>query len=259
MVGLPLADIAPEFIDLLEEVKERPSRIAQSQIHLQHGDAHRHLLVRIAAEISSRGVEGFVVTIDEITELVSAQRMAAWGDIARRIAHEIKNPLTPIQLAAERIRRKYGKEITSDREVFDRCTDTIIRQVGDIGQMVDEFSAFARMPAPEFKAEPLARILEEAVFLQKVAHPEVLYQLNDIPENTVCRLDEPQVKRVFTNLLQNANDAIEGRDGDPSELPEGRIEITVLEQDNHIVVRFEIMGAASQRRSGSPDRTLCNT
>ncbi len=242
MVGHALSEIAPEFNQLLEEVKERPSRIAQSQIHLQHGGAHRHLLVRIAAEISSSGVEGFVVTIDEITELVSAQRMAAWGDIARRIAHEIKNPLTPIQLAAERIRRKYGKEITSDREVFDRCTDTIIRQVGDIGQMVDEFSAFARMPAPEFKAEPLARILEEAVFLQKVAHPEVLYQLNDIPENTVCRLDEPQVKRVFTNLLQNAADAIEGRDGDPAELPEGHIEITVVEQETNILVRFEDNG-----------------
>ncbi|MBE7637325.1 PAS domain-containing protein [Sneathiella sp. P13V-1] len=242
MVGQSLYDVAPEFKDLLNEVRERPSRISQGQIHLESGDKHRQLLVRIAAEISASGVEGFVVTIEEITELVSAQRMAAWGDIARRIAHEIKNPLTPIQLAAERIRRKYGKEITSDREVFDKCTDTIIRQVGDIGQMVDEFSAFARMPAPVFKAEPLARILEEAVFLQKVGHPEIVYTLNELPSYTTCKIDEPQVKRVFTNLMQNAADAIEGREGDSKDLPEGSIEITVIEEDTDIIVRFEDNG-----------------
>ncbi|MEP4190943.1 MAG: ATP-binding protein, partial [Sneathiella sp.] len=220
----------------LEEVRERPYKIAQAQIHLQTTSTHRHLLVRISAEISEAGVRGFVVTLDEITELVSAQRMAAWGDIARRIAHEIKNPLTPIQLSAERIKRKYGKEITSDIETFNKCTDTIIRQVGDIGQMVDEFSSFARMPAPDFRPEQLSRIVEEAVFLQKVGHPEINYELDKDLPSSLCQLDPPQVTRVFTNLLQNAADAIEGRPGEPEILEPGKIVVRMLEDDNQLFV-----------------------
>ena len=117
-------------------------------------------------------ISGFVVTFDDITELLSAQRKAAWADIARRIAHEIKNPLTPIQLSAERLRRKYLKDIKNDPETFRICTDTIIRHVEDIGRMVDEFSSFARMPAPVLKPEDLATIVEQAVFLERTAHPE---------------------------------------------------------------------------------------
>src|SRR6185312_15607973 len=116
---------------------------------------------------------GLVLTFDDITRLVTAQRHAAWRDVARRIAHEIKNPLTPIQLSAERLRRKYRKEITADLETFDRCTDTIIRQVGDIGRMVDEFSAFARMPAPRFEDADAAELLRQAVFAQRVADPTI--------------------------------------------------------------------------------------
>ncbi len=238
MVGQPLEKVAPQLAELLDEVRERPYKIAQAQIHLQTTSTHRHLLVRISAEISEAGVRGFVVTLDEITELVSAQRMAAWGDIARRIAHEIKNPLTPIQLSAERIKRKYGKEITSDIETFNKCTDTIIRQVGDIGQMVDEFSSFARMPAPDFQPEQLSRIVEEAVFLQKVGHPEIDYELDKDLPSSLCQLDSPQVTRVFTNLLQNAADAIEGRSGDPETLEPGKITVRMIEDENQLIIEI---------------------
>ncbi len=236
MIGQTLVKIVPQLEELLNSVIERPYKIAQSQIHIQGAETQHHLLVRIAAQLSSNGIDGYVVTLDEITELVSAQRMAAWGDIARRIAHEIKNPLTPIQLAAERIKRKYAKEITSDLETFNKCTDTIIRQVGDIGQMVDEFSSFARMPAPEFRPEQLSTILEEAVFLQKVGHPDIEYVLDDTFSDSLCQLDTPQVTRVFTNLLQNAADSIQGREGNPDELEAGKINCSMRETENQLIV-----------------------
>ncbi|MBL4667398.1 MAG: GHKL domain-containing protein [Sneathiella sp.] len=238
MIGQSLEQVAPQLVDLFDEVRARPSQIAQGQVHLQTTPKHRHLLVRLTAEISPAGVEGFVVTLDEITELVSAQRMAAWGDIARRIAHEIKNPLTPIQLAAERIKRKYAKQITSDIEIFHKCTDTIIRQVGDIGQMVDEFSSFARMPAPDFRSEVLTRVVEEAVFLQKIAHSEIDYVIDDDLTQERCQIDMPQVTRVFTNLLQNAADSIAGRDGDLEKMEPGKIEITVQENETQLIVQI---------------------
>jgi two-component system nitrogen regulation sensor histidine kinase NtrY len=137
--------------DLLDEATRRPDRVAQAQLQIVAGSSTRTLLARIAAEQDDGGIGGFVVTFDDITELLSAQRKAAWADVARRIAHEIKNPLTPIQLSAERLRRNYLKEIKKDPETFRICTDTIIRHVEDIGRMVDEFSSFARMPTPVLK------------------------------------------------------------------------------------------------------------
>src|SRR6201987_5499119 len=162
--------------ELLAESERRPDRLAQSQVQLVSGNSTRTLLVRIAAEHVAGDISGFVVTFDDITELLSAQRKAAWADIARRIAHEIKNPLTPIQLAAERLRRRYLKEITRDAETFAVCTDTIIRHVGDIGRMIDEFSSFARMPSPVLKPENLVEIVHQAVFLQRTAHPEIAFE-----------------------------------------------------------------------------------
>src|SRR5207247_9932094 len=166
----------PEMAALLDEAARRPDRLAQAQVQIAGSNGTRTLLVRIAAEHDDGEIRGFVVTFDDITELVSAQRKAAWADIARRIAHEIKNPLTPIQLSAERLRRKYLKEIKKDPETFRICTDTIIRHVEDIGRMVDEFSAFARMPAPVLKPEDLATIVEQALFLQRTAHPKIGYE-----------------------------------------------------------------------------------
>jgi two-component system, NtrC family, nitrogen regulation sensor histidine kinase NtrY len=183
------------------------------------------LLVRIAAEREEGEIKGYVVTFDDITELVSAQRKAAWADVARRIAHEIKNPLTPIQLSAERLKRKYLREIRNDPETFTTCTDTIIRHVGDIGRMVDEFSSFARMPAPVMKDEDLVEIVRQAAFLQRAASPEIAIAL-DIPQSLRFSCDARQVSQALVNLLKNAAESIQARDGGA---PPARIVIRIIE------------------------------
>jgi two-component system nitrogen regulation sensor histidine kinase NtrY len=213
--GLALAEAAPE----LETVALEASRLggeAEGDIEIVRGGDQRLLRVR-----ASHGAEGVVLTFDDITRLVAAQRNAAWRDVARRIAHEIKNPLTPIQLSAERIRRRYRKEITGDAEVFDRCVETIIRQVGDIGRMVDEFSAFARMPTPKFARHDLAELIGQAVFAQRVADPSVVIDIEEplSPMPIVC--DGRIVGQALANVLKNAGEAIAAR---PSPAPApGRI------------------------------------
>jgi two-component system, NtrC family, nitrogen regulation sensor histidine kinase NtrY len=251
LVGQPFADVLPQMAFLLDEIRERPYRVAESQLQLQTDGIHRHLLVRVAAETSDSGLQGFVVTLDEITDLVSAQRMAAWGDIARRIAHEIKNPLTPIQLSAERIKRKYGKQIVDDIDVFNQCTDTIIRQVGDIGQMVDEFSSFARMPTPTFNSENLVDLVSQGIFLQKVAHPEIEYVFDEISGPIMYDCDAAQVNRVITNLLQNSADAIEGREGPAEELEKGRIVVLLYEDTGNYVIQVTDNGRGLPKKDRS--------
>jgi len=173
----------------------------------------RTVLVRIGAELSAGRTDGFVVTFDDITELQSAQRKAAWADVARRIAHEIKNPLTPIQLSAERLKRRFAKEIQSDPDTFTLCADTIIRHVGDIGRMVDEFSAFARMPQPVIKPEDLGQIAREALILQKTGRPGITWE-SDIPaRGPTVSCDRRMLRQALTNLLQNAADAVAMREG----------------------------------------------
>ena len=200
------------MMHLLQEARAPPDRLIEEQIELDRGGRKRTLLVRIVAEKVEENIVGYVVTFDDITTLVAAQRTAAWADVARRIAHEIKNPLTPIQLSAERLKRKYLNEITSEPEVFSACTDTIVRQVSDIRQMVDEFSAFARMPTPVMQPENLEQIVQQAVLLQRVAHPDidVVFDLPNDPVTMDC--DSRQIGQCLTNLLQNAAEAIEGRE-----------------------------------------------
>jgi len=207
-IGLSLAKVVPEFAALIAEMREQPERARTAEIPLGTISQHRTLIARIGAETQGGRVTGYVLTFDDITELQSAQRKAAWADVARRIAHEIKNPLTPIMLSAERLKRKYLKEISTDPETFRNLTDTIVRQVGDIGRMVDEFSAFARMPQPVMRLEDLGQVVREALVLQQGAHPEIAY-VTAIPSPAPrLSLDRRLIGQALTNLLQNAADAV---------------------------------------------------
>jgi two-component system nitrogen regulation sensor histidine kinase NtrY len=210
--GQSLAEVAPEFAPLMANVMNSPERPAVAQIEHGKGAGKRVLLVRIGAEMKGGLPDGFIATFDDVTELMSAQRKAAWADVARRIAHEIKNPLTPIQLSAERLKRRFAKEITSDPEGFSQCAETIVRHVGDIGRMVDEFSSFARMPAPQMRPESLETIAREALVLQRVSQPRITWEVViDKPLTAVC--DRRLIGQALTNLLQNATDAVAMREG----------------------------------------------
>jgi len=214
-IGRPLSEVAPFFAALLEEARHAPSGVAQHQVAAAVGHEDREFLCRVAIRQGLREAEGFVLTFDDMTDLSAAQRMAAWGDVARRIAHEIKNPLTPIQLSAERLKRKYGRLLQGeDQAAFDQYADVIQRQAADIRRMVDEFSKFARMPEPELHEEDLAQILQDAVFLQTSARSDITYS-TDLPEKPAwLRCDRGMMSQALTNLLQNAADAIETRLGE---------------------------------------------
>jgi two-component system nitrogen regulation sensor histidine kinase NtrY len=228
LIGQPLAKVVPEFGSVLKRARKQGRRLVTDQVTQRRRGSERNFAVRVTTEGRDNEVQGFVVTFDDMTELVSAQRSTAWADVARRIAHEIKNPLTPIQLSAERIRRKYGDSITKDREVFDQCTDTIIRQVSDIGRMVDEFSAFARMPKPVMERHDVRDIVREAVFLFQVSRPEIAFEL-DLPDKPVVALsDRRLLAQAVTNLVKNASEAIDTAvEGDPTRAGSGRIVVKV--------------------------------
>ena len=236
-VGTPIAEIVPEMSELLEKARKRPSRLVESQIELVRRGVPRTLLVRIAVERDGKEIKGFVVTFDDITELLAAQRTATWADVARRLAHEVKNPLTPIQLSAERLRRKYLGQITRDSETFDMCIDTIIRQVDEIGGMIDEFSAFARMPAAVLRRTNLCEILNRAVFLQQGANAEIEY-ICDIPEHEVALVcDSAQIGQALTNLLQNAADSIVARkEQEKDKAPAGEVGVSIGESNGRITI-----------------------
>jgi two-component system nitrogen regulation sensor histidine kinase NtrY len=209
--GRDIGDVVPEFAELIEAARAAPERPRTAEVRTGPSTRPRTLLVRIGAELTSGRVNGFIVTFDDITELQLAQRKAAWADVARRIAHEIKNPLTPIQLAAERLKRRFTKEITSDPDTFSQCADTIIRHVGDIGRMVDEFSAFARMPQPVIRPEDVGQIVRETLILQKTALPRIAWS-SDIPDRgPVAPCDRRMLRQALTNLLRNAADAVDMR------------------------------------------------
>jgi two-component system nitrogen regulation sensor histidine kinase NtrY len=230
----PLSDVLPELDDIMKTAREGTQRLVQGQITINRDGHERNLSVRVSAEQTSQSRDSYIITLDDITELVSAQRTSAWADVARRIAHEIKNPLTPIQLSAERIRRKFGKVITEDKAVFEQCTDTIVRQVDDIRRMVDEFSRFARMPKPVIEGEDVADTVRQAVFLMRVGHPDIEIEADIRQEPMRAHFDRRLISQALTNIIKNATEAIEAV---PSgELGKGRIEVIAAREHEDIVI-----------------------
>ena len=236
-IGRPLAEVAPELVNVASAAGRPGGGAAEAEVDLVRGGETLRLHMRASG--ASEG--GLVLTFDDITRLVTAQRSAAWRDVARRIAHEIKNPLTPIQLSAERLRRKYRGEIKSDLETFDRCTDTIIRQVGDIGRMVDEVSSFARMPAPRFEATSASELLRQAVFAQRVADPDVAIELEEPDQDVMLLCDGRMVGQALTNLLKNAGEAIAAR-RQATPTPPGRMKARLLRDRRGLVFDVEDNG-----------------
>ncbi|MDO9563151.1 MAG: PAS domain-containing sensor histidine kinase [Bradyrhizobium sp.] len=230
----PLSDVLPELDDMMRTAREGTQRLVQGQITLLRDGHERNLSVRVSAEQTSQSRDSYIITLDDITELVSAQRTSAWGDVARRIAHEIKNPLTPIQLSAERIRRKFGKVITEDKAIFEQCTDTIVRQVDDIRRMVDEFSRFARMPKPVMEGEDVADTVRQAVFLMRVGNPDIDFEAEIKDDPMRAQFDRRLISQALTNIIKNASEAIEAVP--PEELGKGRIEVVAAIEGDDIVI-----------------------
>src|SRR6185312_9761762 len=239
-LGHPLSDVLPELDEMMKTAREGTQRLVQGQVTILRDGNERNLAVRVSAEQTSQSRDSYIIVLDDITELVSAQRTSAWGDVARRIAHEIKNPLTPIQLSAERIRRKFGKTITEpkDKSIFEQCTDTIVRQVDDIRRMVDEFSRFARMPKPVIEGEDVADTVRQAVFLMKVAHPELDIEAEIKQDPLHAQFDRRLISQALTNIIKNATEAIE--QVPPEELTKdngkGRIDVIAARDNDDIVI-----------------------
>ena len=226
--GETLENLVPEMKDLLTEIQLNPEKNAEGDIELLRNGVRKNLVVSIAAEKINKEILGFVVTFDDVSELLSAQRKAAWADVARRIAHEIKNPLTPIQLAAERLKRRYKGEIKTDQKTFLLCTDTIIRQVKDIGKMVDEFSTFSRMPQPKLVEMNLIELIKESIFLEQNRFPTIDYIFKNESKISLIFADREQISRALTNILKNASESIEQI---KSQNYQGKILIELIENE----------------------------
>ncbi len=262
LIGKTLRDVVPELRSLIDAAMSDHMSRVDGDVELERLGRTRNLTVRITAESTidetSDGerteVErmGYVVTFDDITPLIAAQRKAAWADVARRIAHEIKNPLTPIQLSAERLKRKYLREVTTDPDVFAACTDTIVRQVGDLRHIVNEFSDFARMPAPQFSQDDMVKLLEQAITLQEVGGANVTFvrEMPGAPVTVQC--DARQMGQVFNNLLQNAMEAIETRRREDDDQTEGKIRVKVAEDGDRCIIEVHDNGCGLP--AGSRDK-----
>ncbi|MEM9576823.1 MAG: PAS domain-containing sensor histidine kinase [Pseudomonadota bacterium] len=208
--SLDISVAVPEFGELFDAIRRSPMETLQGEVKVTRQGRRENLLVRIATRrAEDQHLEGYVIAFDDVTDLVSAQRMAAWGDVARRIAHEIKNPLTPIQLSAERIKRKFSPRVGEDSDSLEQMTDVIVRQTGDLRRIVDEFSKFARMPEPDRKPLDLKKLVEDAVFLQKTGQPKVRFT-SRLPDHAVSSdLDATMISQALTNLIKNAGEAID--------------------------------------------------
>ena len=248
-LGKPVEEVVPELAEMVAAASTGGQRLAQGQISISRDGKERIASVRVTNEQSADPHHGYVITLDDISELVTAQRTSAWADVARRIAHEIKNPLTPIQLSAERLRRKYGSVIVEDKAIFEQCTDTIVRQVEDIRRMVDEFSRFARMPKPVFAGEDVADTVRQAVFLMRVGSADIDFdvEINETP--MLAHFDRRLISQGLTNIVKNATEAIAAVS--PEELGRGRITVTVERADDfiHIDVVDNGIGLPRENRS----------
>ena len=243
--GGELAEIAPALRDVFAQAQASVAGAAHRQVETEVGGELRELLVRVAARSSQNLGEGYVLTIDDLTDLVSAQREAAWGDVARRIDHEIKNPLTPIQLSAERLRRKFGKLAGEEEANFNQYTDVIVRQASDIRRMVDEFSKFARMPEPAREETDIAALVRDAALLQSSARPDIAYEITgaDAPSTALC--DSGMVGQALTNLMKNAAEAIDSKvERNPDFAGAGKIAVSLTSDDDVIEIAVEDNGVS---------------
>ncbi len=239
-IGQKLAALAPELDEVLD------SEVKEDIIQIASGGEPRTLAVN-----KVRVENGFVITFDDITDQLADQRRAAWSDVARRIAHEIKNPLSPIHLGAERLQRRYGNEVSSDPATFARLTSTIVRQVGDLRRMVDEFSSFARMPKPVFREEPIASVAGQVLFLHEVAHPEIIFSMQSPEPSPTLVCDRRQISQALTNVIKNGVEAIQQRqesEGDGA--AEGRLLVRIAEERGSLVIEVSDNGVGLPSERG---------
>lgn len=249
MIGQPITKIIPELEPSIAQVKDRAGKLTQVELQISVNEREkRSFLFRMTLDLIGESDTGFIITFDDITELQSAQRKAAWSDVARRIAHEIKNPLTPIQLSAERLKRRYLKQITEDSETFVQCTDTIIRHVEDIGRMVNEFSSFARMPDAVLKEDNLLSYVKDTIILPLQAHRNISFTVQAHLSNYLSVFDAQQVRQAMTNLVQNAIESIEMRQQAINEKVKGSVDIIVDYHGND-----EIFVAVTDNGIGFPE------
>ena len=253
LLGLPsgthsgnIAQVVPEFEPLLKKLRQTAGEAAQEEIKMVRNGKLENLLVRMATRRSNeRKLEGYVIAFDDVTDLVSAQRMAAWGDVARRIAHEIKNPLTPIQLSAERLKRKYVPILTEEQaNSLTQMTDVIVRQTNDLRRIVDEFSKFARMPEPERRSQNLVKLVSDAVLLQEDAQQSGVQVTAEIPDSQVIAdLDATMISQALTNLIKNAGEAVESyreKSGE-TDYP-GAVQVSLTASDTHALISISDNG-----------------
>jgi len=243
--GEDFENVFPEAKRLLDKAKESAENVVQDEITITRKKRKATLLVRVVKEEFSDEIEGYIVTFDDITELLTAQRTAAWSDVARRIAHEVKNPLTPINLSAERLRKKYRDEIKTEPEVFDKYIDTIGKHVANIENIIEEFAQFARMPSPVMRKEDICEIIRDAIFTQKTVNSNIEYEVNIPDHKIISNMDKNQMSQVMINLLKNSIEALVENDKDK----DGKIKVSVSEGDN-IKIDIEDNGP------GFPDELL---